>query len=326
MSPSSGAITQQPLALSMSSIAATSSQHRTPPLKRLGLYGTPLKRLSLYERSMQQRADHARNIKSMEALQMATFCTFTPKTNTIKDNANDSNRTATTKATASTSGGSKSESVFDRLYKGANGSVASSQRSPPATTTTRWSNGSRQLLHQYSSSESRTSTAVSSRMEDLYEKEVYKARRRPKTDQQERRLRDRLCEERELQECTFRPKLKWGSKKSSQKSVLPVPNQAAPRKQLQVLSTPPAKLKHPRFPKEIIVIPPPPHDTKHRPWHTPRRREKISDFMTVSPLRDPYVVDEDESSRWITPSINTGSVVASGSVALTLAGTEYGSI
>ena len=164
-------------------------------------------------------------------------------------------------------------------------------------------------------------TAVSSRMEQLYEKEVRKARRRPKTDQQERRPRDRLWEERELHECTFHPKLKWGSKKSSKKSSLPVPNQVAAS-----TLTPPAKLKQSRFPKEIIVIPPPPNDTKHRPWHTPRRQEKLSEFMMVSPLRDPSVVDEDESSRWIKPRINTGSVVASGSIAVTQAGTEYGSI
>jgi hypothetical protein len=277
---------------------------------------------------MQQKSDHAKKIKSMEALQMATSCTFTPKTNIAKSNASNSHRTATTKATAS-SGGSKSESVFDRLYKGASMSVASSQRSPPpppptttTTTTTRW-NGSRHLLHQYSSTESRTSTAVSSRMEELYEKQVRKARRRPKTDQQERRLRDRLWEERELQECTFRPKLDWGSKKSSKKSSLPIPNQAATRSHLlsSTQTPPPAKLQQPRFPKEIIVLPPPPHDTKHRPWHTPRRQEKLSAFMMVSPLRDPFFVDENVSSRII-----KGSAVASGSIAVAQAGTEYGSI
>jgi hypothetical protein len=258
----------------------------------------------------------------MEALQMAASCTFTPKTNITKSNAGNSHRTATTKATAS-SGGSKSESVFDRLYKDASMSVASSQRSPPPPTTTRW-NASKQLLHQYSSTESRTSTAVNSRMEDLYEKEVRKARRRPKTDQQERRLRDRLWEERELQECTFRPKLDWGSKKSSKKSSLPVPKFQAPRSHLlSSKQTPsPAKLQQPRFPKEIIVIPPPPHDTKHRPWHTPRRQEKVSDFMMVSPLRDPFFVDEqDGRSRII-----IGSAVASGSITVTQAGMEYGSI
>jgi hypothetical protein len=314
MSSSSGATT-------LSSIAAALSQHRTPPLKRDGLYGSPKKRLSLYERSMQQKSDNAKKIKSMEALQIAASCTFTPKTNIAKSNASNSNQTATTKATASSDGGSKSESVFDRLYKGASISIASSQRSPPPPLTTRW-NGSRQLLHQYSSSESRTSTAVSSRMEDLYETEVRKARRRPKTDQQERRLRDRLWEERELQECTFRPKLYWGSKKSSKKSP-PVPTLQAPRSKLfSSTQTPPAKLKQPRFPKEIIVIPPPPNDTKHRPWHTPQRQEKPSDFMMVSPLRDPFFVDEqDESSRII-----IGSAVASGSIAVTKAGTEYGSI
>jgi hypothetical protein len=317
MSSSSGATT-------LSSIAATSSQHRTPPLKRDGLYGSPLKRLSLYERSMQQKSDHAKKIKSMEALQIAASCTFTPKTNVAKSNASNSNQTATTKASASSDGGSKSESVFDRLYKGASASVASSQKSPPPPPppTTRVWNGSRQLLHQYSSSESRTSTAVSSRMEDLYEKEVRKARRRPKTDHQEKRLRDQMWEERELQECTFRPQLNWGSKKSSKKSP-PVPTLQAPRsKLLSSTQTPPAKLKQTRFPKEIIVIPPPPNDTKHRPWHTPQRQEKPSDFMMVSPLRDPFFVDEqDESSRII-----IGSAVASGSIAVTKAGTEYGSI
>jgi hypothetical protein len=356
--------------MTLSSIAATSSQHRTPPpLQRLGLYGSNPRiqqpRLtSLYERSMQQKSDHARNIKTMEALQMATFCTFTPKTNanakTSNSNAtnsnatnaanaasNNSHRTATTKATTASSGGtSTSESVFDRLYKGASRSVASSSQRSPArtatrTATARW-NGSRQLLHQYSSTESRTSSAVSSRMEELYEKEVRKARCRPKTDQQERRLRDRLREERELQECTFRPQLNWGggSKKSGKKSsALPVPNQAAPRSTpLQVRSTPPTKLQQPRLPREIIVIPPPPHDTKHRPWHTPRRRQEEApstslggiiniDFSTVSPLRDPCFVDEqDESSQWITPRITVGSAVPSGILVVTQAGMEYGSI
>jgi hypothetical protein len=228
------------------------------------------------------------------------------------------------------------------LYKGTTSvSVAShSHRASPPPTTTTW-NGSGRLSVRSSlsrspttttgrstSTESRTGTAVSSRIEELYEKGVRQVRRRPKTDQQERLLRDRLRENRELQECTFRPQLYWGSKKSSTTSP-PVPKlQAAPRSHLLLSSTPPVRLQ-PRLPKEIIVSPPPPHDTKHRPWHTPpRRRETLSDFMMVSPMRDPFFVDdEDESSRWITPRIIVGSTVASGSIAVTKGDeTEYGSI
>jgi hypothetical protein len=265
----------------------------------------------------------------MEANLLAKSCTFTP--NTTKSNS--SNRTATTNAS---SGGT--ESVFDRLYRNPNqgGSVASN-RSPAML------NGTR--LHSYSvrsslrsslsrsptaySTESRSSTAMSSRIEELYEKGVRKVRRRPVSDLQERQIRDRHREEKELDECTFRPKLYWGSKMSSKKPLSVVRN---PTQILNNILSTPVKPR-PRLPKEIIVSPTP-HATKHRPWHTPKRQEEAFpsfgaiDFMMVSPLRDPSFDDEDEDYSRV-PRIIIGSTVASasGSIAVTQTDeTEYGSI
>jgi hypothetical protein len=346
MASSSGRMTtQQAPTLPTTKSSTTTSQHQrtTPVLKRLGLY----------ERAMQQKSDRAVRIKSMEAAWMATSCTFTPKTNATKCNASNSNRTATTNS-ASSVGTTTTESVFDRLYNKGSSVASKCHRSPPPTATTiPWNGGSsRQLLHQYSvrsslsrsptpttvagrertnsSTESRTSTAVSSRIEELYEKGTRKGWRRPATDQQERRIRDRLCEQRELQECTFRPQLYWGTKKHDSKKSASVLSHL-------LSSTPPPAKFQPRLPKEIILSPSPRDSisTKHRPWYTPRRHEEFStsfgtsgiDFMMVSPLRDPSVVDEDEGTRWITPRIIVGSTVASGSIAVTKTDeTEYGSI
>jgi hypothetical protein len=341
---SGGTVIQQAPVLKVAT-TATKGQHRTTPV---------LKRLGLYERAIQQKSHKAVRIKSMEAAWMATSCTFTPKTNTTKSNASNSNRTATTNS-ASSGGTTTTESVFERLYNKGSSVASKCHRSPlPTTATIPWNGGSsRQFLHQYSvrsslsrsptsptaaagrertnsSTESRTSTAVSSRIEELYEKGTRKGWRRPATDQQERHIRDRLCEQRELQECTFRPQLYWGTKKQ-------YPQRAASVLSHLLSSTPPPAKFQPRLPKEIIVSPSP-HDsiaTKHRPWYTPRRQEDLStsfgntgiDFMMVSPLRDPSFVDEDEKSQWITPRIIVGSTVASGSIAVTKTDeTEYGSI
>lgn len=251
-------------------------------------------------------------------------CTFTP--NTVKSAS--SNRTAATNAS---SGG---ESVFDRLYRG--GSVASSHQSPTVRGSTR--HNVRSSLSRSPtparSTMSRASTAISSRIDEIYEEGVHKARRRPVTDKHERELRDQRWEEREIQECTFRPKLYWGSNLKSEKDDV-VPHKSP----LATMTRNPKDTArhhgkaHPRLPKEIMVSPPP-RASKHRRWQSPQRkdgndREALFSmhFITVSPLRDPLFDINEYSSPLIAPRMIACSTVASESIAMTRgAETEYGSI
>lgn len=297
-------------------LSTSSQRNKTPALKRL----------NMYERSLQQKSDRAQRLKSMETELMTNVCTFTP--NTVKSAS--SNRTATTNAS---SGG---ESVFDRLYRG--GSVASSHRSPMLRSASRQQRARSSFSRSPTaarSTVSRTSTAVSTRVEELYAEGVRKARRRPKTDKQERELRERRREEKEANDCTFRPKLHWGNKAASdRKTIQSRQKSSSPLKPPKRNLKTPSPSVQPRLPKEIIVSPPLRVD-KNRPWNTPKRENQATgqpslptDFMLVSPLRDPSF-DESEMS---TPSLTTPRIVscitvACESVALTQGEeTEYGSI
>lgn len=58
-------------------------------------------------------------------------------------------------------------------------------------------------------------SVASHRIEELYRVKVDKMRARPMSDREERAIRQRNVEERELKECTFRPQIRWRQESSS---------------------------------------------------------------------------------------------------------------
>jgi len=246
-------------------------QPRRDPVK------APLSRLSLYERSIQQRAAKQERVRELREIMMEE-CTFTP--NTAKSNS--SSRTATTNAS---SGG---ESVFDRLYR----SGCSSNHSTPLKS------NKRPLKPRLSPSSttgrsalSRTSTAASTRVEELYAAGVRKARARPRSDRAEREWRERRREAKELSVCTFQPNLFWG------RTYAPKRKQSSAQHRLEptMIVNKPVKSKGRQrkaaLPVEIIIKTD--MSMAQRPWQSPLRPKKLGsaiELMLVSPLRDPSTI------------------------------------
>lgn len=294
--------------------------------KQRGVQRSVLKPLNLYERAMQQKKDKELKIISIKS-QMMEECTFTPKTT----KSNSSSRTATTNTS---SGG---DTVFDRLYRSGE-SVSSKMSTPLKSNCYR---GRPSLSGR--STASRTSTCISNRMEQIYEEGVRKMRDRPINDKEEKKIRDRRREEKEIDECTFRPKLYWGqraitSSKQSHKSKIvmepkPIRKHALVRRSKQLAAS---GEKPPISPPREIVIPTRPRKT-FQPWESPFREQnkeaKVNTmaFMPVSPLRDPSFDDCDGDVTG--HALNKPRVmaicwtVATESIAMSQAQeTEYGSI
>lgn len=131
------------------------------------------KRASIYERALAAKAHREEKLQALRERQFRE-CTFTPKT---------TKSGGTASWTACTSSGSFAS----------NNSILQSA-SP--------------VQPESSEVHSRTgSSVVSSRLEDLYHRQVMKLRMKPKTSNEERFFRDKRYEERELAHCTFRPSL-----------------------------------------------------------------------------------------------------------------------
>lgn len=210
----------------------------------------------LYDRSITQKEERERKLKAL-GLKMMEDCTFTPKTS----KSFVSNRTVTTNES---SGG---ESVFSRLYR--NGGCATASWSSPVVKSDSPHHPPEPVNLEQADALSRTastaSALMSNRMEGTYHKHVQKMRARPLTEEDEKDLRDRNFEAKEMEQCTFRPKTHWGrqqqqlGKRVKRSTIVmePAPSRARPKPSM--IPTPgtlitPVQREEPSVPKEIVVM------------------------------------------------------------------------
>lgn len=297
-------------------IAQRSHQESSPRAVSTGRPG-------LYERNKESDAKRAAKLQ-MVRKEMMQECTFTPKT---LASSSSTSRTTATNASSETKG--VINDVYERLYRHA-GNV-----STPIKGRSRAGSSS---IHQPSpnSSLSRSGSACSSRIEELYQDGVRKIRSRRMTEEQERALRSTRLDQKDILECTFRPKTHWKGRVVATQNVGQGRIGISPRD--RALRSPPmTKKKHASPPQEILVASP--SDIRHS-W-TPTRSHitaatPTTDYHeTVSPLHDPsVVVYEDTTSiddSTLLPRIYIGSTVGN-SLAETVScmtqtdATEYGSI
>ena len=137
---------------------------------------------AMYEKSKLRLAARKEHLKETERKLMEE-CTFTPETNRSRSSSKSGNST-----------------VFDRLY------------SESKRTTPKKANG-----HRNGDSRKGSPTSVgshaSSRIDSLYQDGLRRAQNRRLTDKDEAEARRRRLEEKELEECTFRPQMDWRKKK-----------------------------------------------------------------------------------------------------------------
>jgi hypothetical protein len=194
---------------------------------------------NLYDRSLQQRRDRDNRLAALESKIMED-CTFTPKTS----KSWVSHQTATTHDSSGCGG---EESVFSRLYRtGTSCSTGRSSASPPPQGA--WDSAfplaptaqccaldpvvvpSQQRQSQVNEAIPSRMTvpistlpnthgpatatpatfAMSQRMQGAYQKHVQKMRGRSLTEMDEKVRRDRNYEDKEQEQCTFRPTTHWG--------------------------------------------------------------------------------------------------------------------
>jgi hypothetical protein len=240
-------------------------------------FRSPLQPLNIYERSKQQRAERERRLESLRKQLMAE-CTFTPKTGS-----------GTRSKSPRTPESSSDESVFDRLYQ--NRSSVSSEHSTPIQ--------SNRSTKDDSSPKENRPTSLGKRIETLYEEGVKKLRNRPINDEEEKSLRDWRLEEKEMNECCFRPRRGPDAMIAAKKSAIVM----QPKTVGQVVAkrrSPPNQTQF--MPKEIVFSVEPRLHNKHQPWHTPLRKDHIMrhlddsmDFMIISPLRRNRMFDDSAS-------------------------------
>jgi len=270
-------------------------------------------RPGLYEREMERKAKKDAKLQKIRK-EMMEECTFTPKTLNATSSAS---RTTGTNTSSETKGAV--DDVYERLYRHA-GNVCTPHK-------VRNRSGSSSIHPSPSSNMSRTGSACSSRIEELYQEGKQKIRSRRLTDEQERALRERRREHQQILECTFRPKTHWASRVEH---ADPGRIGISPRDRT-VRSPPPAtRRKHKCLPHEIVVASP--SDIRH--WTPKRERTSTTDYIMVSPLQDPSVYEDSRSidDSTLLPRMQCiGSTVATSTVAsvsqLTQTDdTEYGSI
>lgn len=151
-----------------------------PAQKRLGnmVSSCSIGRSSLYERSMRAREKHLSKLAHLRKEAMEQF-TFTPSTT-------KSGRTSTTTTTSS------------QGFSPSHYSVRRHKHCTPM--------GSGRSIN----------SVASSRIEELYRVRVGKMRARPSSDREEKVVRQRNVDEREMKGCTFRPQTNWGTKCKTQ--------------------------------------------------------------------------------------------------------------
>ena len=269
-------------------------------------------RTGLYEREIEQKAKRDAKLQMIRK-QLMEECTFTPKT---LNSTSSASRTASTNTSNETKGAL--DDVYERLYRHA-GNVSTPHK-------VRSRDGSSSIHPSPSSNTSRTGSACSSRIEELYQEGKQKIRSRRLTDEQERALRERRREQQQILECTFRPKTHWASRVEQ---TDPGRIGISPR-DCTVRSPPATRKKQACPPHEIVVASP--SDIRH--WTPQRTRTSTTDYVMVSPLQDPSVYEDtrsiDDSTllprmQCIGSTVGT-STAASVSHLTQTDDTEYGSI
>ena len=276
----------------------------------------------LYERSKKQQQDRERKLDEFRK-EVMKDCTFTPEVGTKPSKKSNSGRTTTTKSASS------GESVYSRLYRGRGGS--------PSSTRSSWSTPMKAPLqaqphggdqhHGTEESASRTTTtrtAVSRRIEGIYQEGVARVRAKPANDDHEKEIRNRNREAKELDECTFWPETHWGkmmankqqsapaSKRSTKLIMQPSPRrppvqgiqrQSRPTTEAPVdipdVTEPPLPKEpttkapvgisdegEPPLPKEIIVtsMDPSHGDLRLHPWDSPQRQQNKHHVARQQPV------------------------------------------
>eukprot|EP00977_Amphora_coffeiformis_P012892 scaffold3276_cov168-Amphora_coffeaeformis.AAC.9 len=269
-------------------------------------------RPGLYEREIEHKAKRDAKLQTIRK-QMMEECTFTPKT---LNSISSASRTASTNASSETKGAL--EDVYERLYRHA-GNVSTPHK-------VRNRSGSSSIYPSPSSNMSRTGSACSSRIEELYQEGKQKIRNRRLTEEQERALRERRREQQQILECTFRPKTHWARRvEHTDTGRIGI----SPRD--RTILSPPVTRKKPTCPPQEIVVASP-SDIRH--WTPQRNRTSTTDYIMVSPLQDPSVFEDSRSidDSTLLPRMQfIGSTVATSTAAsvshLTQTDeTEYGSI
>ena len=267
-------------------------------------------RPGLYEREVEHKAKRDAKLQLI-AKKMMEECTFTPKTS-----ISSVSRTTSTNASSETKG--PLDDVYERLYRHA--SNASTPRKARSRT------GSSSIHPSPSGNMSRTGSACSSRIEELYQEGKRKIRSRRLTEEQERALRERRSEQQQILECTFRPKTHWASRvERTDLGRIGI----SPRD--RAIRSPPGTRKQRISPPQEIVVASP---SVIRHWTPQRTRTNTTDYTMVSPLHDPSVYEDTRSidDSFLLPRMQCiGSTVGTSTVAsvshLTQTDdTEYGSI
>jgi hypothetical protein len=169
-------------------------------------------------------------------------CTFTPETNKSRSSSHSGNTT-----------------VFDRLY------------SEAKRTTPKKANGQRDAQKRSPTS---VSSHGSSRIDYLYRDGLRRAQNRQLTDKEEAEARRRRLEEKDLEQCTFRPNMDWRKKKPSNVN-------GRPRDTVNALSQRSPRYQH---------SPPPVHVITTKPISTRNgMRKSDRNHSLISPLRDPVI-------------------------------------
>jgi len=262
----------------------------------------------LYERSKKQQQDRERKLEEYRK-EIKKECTFTPEIGLKPSKKSNSSRTTATKSASS------GESVYSRLYRGRGGSPSSTRSSwstpmnAPLQAQPRGGDQHHGTEESTSSRTTTTRTAVSRRIEGIYQEGVARVRAKPANDQHEKEIRNRNREAKELDECTFWPKTHWGqmiankqqsataSKRSTKLIMQPSPRRP-PVHGIQRQSRPTMKapvgipdVREPPLPKEIIVtsMDPSHGDLRLHPWDSPQRQRNkhhVARQQPVSPLRE----------------------------------------
>jgi hypothetical protein len=306
------------------------SDCRTPPLL--------VRRLTIYERSKQQLSEKERK---MESLRKALVGDFTPTT--ISSSA--SRRAQSAPRDVSTTTG---DSTLDRLCRTdqttspmAAGKYQSSSRLYPSRAASQGRRHRTDTSPYNSSPEcpSRTESYISQRLENLYEEGVGKLLQRPKNDRQERELRDRRYEEKQMQEswATFdlpfhyKTPPRW-ARQPPPTTLTPVPNKSknqtpksgerrlgddSKQDATTIRPPPPSNSYRGRFyfPSEIVVSLDDPEtpspltvkpDRKQPELPAVRRRRTRKPWDSPIPLRDQGEKEEPETRPDDTDDISVG--------------------
>lgn len=272
----------------------------------------------IYERCLEYQAKREEKLKILRK-EMMEECTFTPKTLQTMSSAS---RTSTTNASSDTK--MVVDDVYERLYRHV-GNVSTPQKPRSRA-------GSSTLHPTPTSGMSRSGSACSSRIEELYQEGKRKIRSRRLTERQERILREMRREQQDILQCTFRPKTQWkGHLLESDKGHNLGRIGISPRDEV-VRSPPTTRKKRTNCPPQEILVASP-SDIRH--W-TPQRNKASTtpDYAMVSPIADPTVCEEsasiDDSTllprmHFIGSTVGTSTAVSVSQLTHTDA-TEYGSI